>query len=61
MHWILAITMAGSSTATVMKPYDTEAECRKALEEFFDRQHGKAQYSGSCFEKDSKVLKLIQG
>ncbi|AKF46161.1 MULTISPECIES: hypothetical protein [Pseudomonas] len=61
MNWVLAIAIAGSSTASIMRPYSTEAECRKALEEFFDKQHGKTQYSGSCFEKNSPVLKLLKG
>ncbi|RML92734.1 hypothetical protein [Pseudomonas savastanoi] len=65
MHWILAIAMTGSSTASIMRPYSTEAECRKALEEFFEKPHGKAQYSGSCFdendENDRKFLKLFKG
>ncbi|MEQ4308474.1 hypothetical protein ABNM12_11035 [Pseudomonas syringae] len=64
MHWILAITMAGSSTATVMKAYRTENECRKAQEEFFSRPHGKMQYSGGCFnendENGRKLLKLFK-
>ncbi|OUM07851.1 hypothetical protein BW686_07390 [Pseudomonas syringae] len=60
MHWILAITMAGSSTATVMKTYSTESECRKAQEEFFRGKDGKTQYSGGCFREDSKVLKILQ-
>ncbi|WP_221034173.1 hypothetical protein, partial [Pseudomonas savastanoi] len=61
MHWILAIAMTGSSTASVMRPYSTEAECRKALEEFFEKPHGKTQYGGSCFREDSKVLKILKG
>ncbi|WP_205418852.1 hypothetical protein, partial [Pseudomonas savastanoi] len=65
MHWILAIAMTGSSTASVMRPYSTEAECRKALEEFFSRQHGKMEYNGSCFDEneknDRKFLKLFKG
>ena len=60
MNWILAIAIAGSSTASVMRPYSTEAECRKALQEFFDKPHGKTQYSGSCFEENSPVLKLLK-
>ncbi|WP_122447672.1 hypothetical protein [Pseudomonas viridiflava] len=60
MHWILAITMAGSSTATVMKTYSTESECRKAQEEFFSREDGKKKYSGGCFREDSKVLKILR-
>ncbi|KPX99346.1 hypothetical protein ALO63_200013 [Pseudomonas amygdali pv. mori] len=61
MNWILAIAIAGSNTASIMRPYSTEAECRKALNEFFEKPHGKTQYSGSCFEEDSKVLKLLRG
>ncbi|GFZ58668.1 hypothetical protein PSE10C_53960 [Pseudomonas amygdali pv. eriobotryae] len=60
MHWILAITMAGSSTATVMKTFSTETECRKAQEEFFSRPHGKIGYSGGCFREDSKALKILK-
>ncbi|KPC15699.1 Uncharacterized protein AC503_1396 [Pseudomonas syringae pv. maculicola] len=48
-----------------MRPYSTEAECRKALEEFFSRPHGKMEYNGSCFdendENDRKFLKLFKG
>ncbi|KPC22853.1 Uncharacterized protein AC496_0519 [Pseudomonas savastanoi pv. glycinea] len=44
-----------------MRPYSTEAECRKALEEFFEKPHGKTQYGGSCFREDSKVLKILKG
>ncbi|RMN51944.1 hypothetical protein LCH33_002870 [Pseudomonas amygdali] len=62
MHWILAIAMTGSSTASVMRPYSNETECRKALEEFFSRPHGKMEYNGSCFdENDRKFLKLFKG
>lgn len=59
MHWILAVTLAGSASA-LMGSFESEEACIKARDDLMAMADSKKLKSAMCLREDDRILKIFE-